>query len=215
MGKKNTLLYLDEELVDRAKQMDINLSQVTEDALKERILPFLSTGEKPLVALDQVIDEYVERGMAYRLPFRIDSITLDSIGPIDHLDTVFDDVTALTGGNGSGKSTVLKAIAHSYGQGDINTSMLLDHSAEQGAINMEITPEEQLELTLDRQDSTVSTTRSARCLLIDGLFGRLTDERTTDLLDQIVERDEQIIFTGYRDELFQEHDGVTVVDLDG
>jgi post-segregation antitoxin (ccd killing protein) len=81
--KKNTLLYLDSDLVEKAKEANINISRFVEDKLTHEL-----RAVRPKTAheyLQKVIADTAERGAsfygeAHRLPFQIESLKLENIG---------------------------------------------------------------------------------------------------------------------------------------
>ena len=62
MSKKNTLLYLDENLVKLAKKYNLNISQITEIALKSRLFPLLPKSERKSIEQNLTTDfeHYIE-----------------------------------------------------------------------------------------------------------------------------------------------------------
>jgi len=93
MKKKNTLLYLDSDLVEKAKTENINISKLAEDALRTAL-----DMKRPVT-----VEEHVQRILkdadvtthesfyqeTYLLPFQIESLALDNIGPFEKFETRF------------------------------------------------------------------------------------------------------------------------------
>ena len=80
--KKNTLLYLDSHLVERAKQEEINISELTEQALThalEKTNPKTAAEylRRTLANTSKYLSPY---GEAHLLPLQLQSVTLKNIG---------------------------------------------------------------------------------------------------------------------------------------
>jgi post-segregation antitoxin (ccd killing protein) len=71
--KKNTLLYLDSDLVERAKRENINISRLTEEALKQALeIGRPRTAQEHLrKLLADVGNESSFYGETYLLPFQM------------------------------------------------------------------------------------------------------------------------------------------------
>jgi len=89
--KKNTLLYLDGDLVERAKRENINISQLAEDALRQalNINSPRTAHEFIRRVLADAGRENAFRGEAYLLPFRIESLKLENVGPFNRFEAEF------------------------------------------------------------------------------------------------------------------------------
>ena len=113
--KKNTLLYLDARLVAKAKQYNLNLSKITEYAVKSHLFPMLSIGEKAEADFWEYLKDLEKEKCAFFLPVRIKKIKLANIGPINDLTIGFKKFNIVTGKNASGKTTLIRSIAYIFG----------------------------------------------------------------------------------------------------
>lgn len=127
MVKKNTLLYLDEDLVKLAKKLDLNISQITEMALKSRILPMLPSSERRelerrlrIEDFDNYLEDLKKRKMCFFLRIGIKGLQLKNIGPFDDEKFSFTrGLNVVYGLNGSGKTTILNSILEAFGYGGL------------------------------------------------------------------------------------------------
>lgn len=89
--KKNTLLYLDEDLVRLAKKLNINISRLAEEALKEKLLSLLPKSEKKLLEKSIMthffdhLHHLREEGYCYFLRIPIKEVKIKNIWKIDSL----------------------------------------------------------------------------------------------------------------------------------
>lgn len=89
--KKRTFVYLNSGLVERARKENINISGLTEEALRQSL-----EIEKPRTALEHlrelladVGNETSMYGDVYFTPFQIQSLTLTKVGPFDNFQADF------------------------------------------------------------------------------------------------------------------------------
>jgi post-segregation antitoxin (ccd killing protein) len=110
MRKKN-MVYLDANLVERAKKENINISRLAEEALKQAL-----EIERPRTAqehlrklLAEVGSESSFYGETYFLPFQIESLKLTNVGPFDNFEAKFhkNSTNIIHGSCGNGKSTII------------------------------------------------------------------------------------------------------------
>lgn len=112
--KKNTLLYLDENLVELAKNTGLNISQITEDTLRSHLAPIMSVGERQL-DFEGHLKDLKKEGRYFFLSFHIKEIRLENIRKFDSLNIRFKDgLNVIYGMNASGKSTIIEAIARTF-----------------------------------------------------------------------------------------------------
>jgi hypothetical protein len=117
--KKNTLLYLDSDLVERAKRDNINISRLTEKALKQALkieTPRTARGHLRRL-LTEAGNESSLYGETYLLPFQIQSLELTKVGPLDNFEAHFNinSINLIQGPCGSGKSTIIRSILYAFG----------------------------------------------------------------------------------------------------
>jgi post-segregation antitoxin (ccd killing protein) len=189
--KKNTLLYLDDELVKTAKLQNINISRVTENALKQ-ILEFSKpqTTEEHLAKLfSEAGKEDSPYGETHLLPFQIKSIKLTDIGPFKTFETEFSEnsVNVISGANESGKSVLIRSILYAFGS---NHRYFTGETVGEGEIELVLYPGQGLVKISGDQPS-----RGYQCIVIDDTFLRLSVEVITPLMGELEKLGIQIILT--------------------
>jgi len=199
MGKKNTLLYLDENLVRRAKKFGLNLSEVAEAALRERLLPLLSTGELQL-DFDQHLKDLKEEGDCYELPIELEGIGLKNVGPLNKLEVKFKrDINVILGPAGSGKSIMIRAIARAFGQRHplVDEKSLLKHGKWGGEIKIYLRESPAIELGLGKERAK----RPIACMLLDEPLVQVLAKDKKKFLAWLKRKGNQVILAS-RDESF-------------
>jgi hypothetical protein len=185
--KKNTLLYLDEDLVRSAKKNGINISKATETAIKSLLFPYLSLGEKAALNFDKYLDDLEEEGRVHYLPFKIESLSAENLGPIKKLDLKFKNKNIIFGGNASGKTILLNVIAHSFGKKANNLEWMSDKGNNKFKLKLEF----------EGNDLFIETNfeKDYKSILIDGGLERLSEEPLNKFLKYLLKLDYQVILT--------------------
>lgn len=107
-------------MVERAKRENINVSKLAEDALRQALN----------ISSPRTAHEYIRRvladagrenafhGEAYLLPFQIESLKLENVGPFKEFETEFcrDAINVIFGLDGSGKSFIIRSILLAFGK---------------------------------------------------------------------------------------------------
>lgn len=193
--KKNTLLYLNCDLVERAKKENINISRLAEDALKKAL-----DIRRP-VTVKQHIQRMLEEtgsqgsfyGETYLLPLQIESLTLSNIGPFGRFGSKFsrDGINAICGPNGSGKSTIVRSILYAFGR---RHRYFSDRATNGGTIKLRLFPGQ---TSIDITDATnhENGTKGYGCLVADDPFSRLRKNMIVPLIKQLNCLGIQIIIT--------------------
>ncbi len=183
--KKNTLLYLDEDLVRSAKKNGMNISKVTETTIRSLLYPYLSMGELAALNFDKYLEHLEEEGKVHYLPFKIKCLSAKNIGPIKEVDFMFKNKNILVGANASGKTILLNAIAHSFGKKDKN---LIHASSDKKS---------KLKLEFEGKDMSIETNfqKDYKCMLIDDGIGMLSEEPLNKFLKYLLKLDYQVILT--------------------
>jgi hypothetical protein len=175
MTKKNTLLYLDRELVRLAKKENINISRVTEKALRRELR--VKQPKSPEVLLQQLLSEAenVQESWFYAktcvLPFQVKSLCLNEVGPFRNLELSFQKnaINLLCGPRESGKSLVLHMIILAFGRKHSQLQVPLN----KGTISVKVF-EDQNSITITPSTHTYSQrgafAKEYRCLLSDDPF---------------------------------------------
>jgi len=203
MAKKNTQLYLDEELVKIAKERKLNLSQITEKALIQNLYPILSPGERMAINFNHYLLSLTEDNQCFLLPFEIKRVKLNHIGIIKHLDVEFRKINLVTGLYGSGKTTLLHSIAGLTGVAEKPGENLLRINYEKGYIELEIVPPKKLYLKLRRgRQVPIIDEGIHKCILLDAPFSRIEpNSNFYAFLEYLMSFNLQIIMTIAKDVL--------------
>ena len=196
MGKKNTLLYLDEKLVKEAKKLHFNISKITEDAIKHHLFTSLSSGEKASIDFGRYLATLKDEKRCFFLPFKLDELELNSIGTIDGLKTQLGKFNVFIGDHGTGKTTVIRSIVYMLGYPEPNIDRLLKIDEPEGEIRINVLSEESLIVKLKRnKDSEIIIEDTVRCIVLDDPGAELDSENFKKFLDYLRRLDTQIIMT--------------------
>lgn len=200
--KKNTLLYLDENLVKAAKRFGVNMSEITEEALREKLYPHMSGGERQMFFDQHLVNLWVEE-RCWELPIELDSVELKNVGPIDEFKARFTSgINVVVGPNGSGKTMMFRAITHVFGQpteSKWERIVLLKHGKKSGEIKIKLRGGPMIKLELEKEKEKASHPRE--CLLVDEPLDHAMTEHKRKFVEWLGRGGGQvIIFT--RDESF-------------
>lgn len=194
--KKNTLLYLDSDLVEKAKRENINISRVAEDALR-KTLDIKWRPATPREHLQKIFETADERDEGIRetyfLPFQIESITLSNIGPFREFEGHFspNGVNIIYGPNGSGKSIILRAILFAFGR---RHKYFGKRQSGGGTVKLTLFPNQTTVKVTDVESQDCFTKRGG-CLIVDDLLARIPRKMIVPLFDEMNRLDNQVIIT--------------------
>lgn len=196
MSKKNTVLYLDENLIDKARKRNLNLSQIMEIALKQHLFPYLSTSERIAIDFDEYLENLKREKRCFLLPCELKRLRLRNVGFIKNLDVEFQKVTIILGRAGTGKTTIIRSIAYMLGLEDFPESQLLKDGFTRGKIELDVVPKKRLNLSL-KAGGDVSFVRSGkdRCILLDAPGDIFDSETFKKFLHHLMGFDLQIVMT--------------------
>jgi hypothetical protein len=203
MPKKNTLLYLDAELVEMAKRVGMNISELAEAGLRDRLLPHLSGGQRALI-FGQHLEDLKTGGLwaqCYELPFTVKSLRLKNVKVLGEFRAKFTQgVNLIIGGNDSGKTTAIRAIACMFYPDHPFRHVLKTVAAGEkgGTIELEI-----LEPTI-KYNVMAGESENARCVLLDEplphVDGATFSKHRDRFLHWLKERYAQVIIASAREE---------------
>jgi post-segregation antitoxin (ccd killing protein) len=192
--KKNTLLYLDVDLVERAKKENVNISRLAEDALKEalKIAVPRTAREYLLRALADAGREQAFYGEAYLLPFQIESLKLENVGPFQDFEAKFRKgaLNVIYGPCGSGKSTIIRSILLVFGKRHTYFS-----KSKNGKITLKLFPHQDSVNVTTNQENPLDAVRGYRCLIADDIFQRVPKSMISGLCEEMKKLEIQIIIT--------------------
>ena len=196
MGKKNTLLYLDENLVKEAKKSNLNISKISENAIKHYLFASYSIGKRASIDYGQYLVTLKEEKRCFFLPFPLDEVELYSIGIIDGLKTKFSQFTVFVGNHGTGKTTVVRSIVHMLGFSEPNIERLLKNNAPMGSICLNVSFEEPLTLKLTRgKHGEIIKEEKIGCIVLDDPGEEFDDKNYYNFIRYLKGLDTQIIMT--------------------
>jgi len=182
--KKNTMLSLDEELVKKARENNLNISKIAEESLKKNILSRSHFGKKAAEDFGKYLKDLKIGQEIYFLPFKIKSINAEKIGPIKKLNIDLKEKNLVYGPNASGKSILLRAISSTFGNKEFFSEWVNENS--------------KIEIELDNEKNKVKTNfkEDPKCILIDGSHEVLEGKYFLEFLKYLNKLKSQIIITG-------------------
>ena len=180
-NKRNTLLYLDKDLVNESKRAGLNLSLVAEEALRSR-LPYYGRF-RPETHLMRALKE----GSAAILPMRIEELSITDVNGMNNKTLRLKDLNMIAGGNGAGKSRIFRLLCRAFRISQSNG--LAYHSREK--IVVTIAPTRRIEYSEDKGDSDMAWNK--QCLIADALFTPLDKEARSKMLKHLIKTGAQLI----------------------
>ncbi len=196
MKKKNTLLYLDEILVNEAKKRKVNISKITEDALKHYLFQTMSDEEEKSIDFGPFLQNLREEKRCFFLPFELKSLHVVNIGTIKMLHTQLKKINLFVGDSNTGKTTLIRCITHMFSLAEPNIEQLLGTFANVSGIYLDVIPENPLTLKLvKRKNGAPSKEETMKCILLDDPGIGLNKETYKMLLNYLRRLDKQIIMT--------------------
>lgn len=193
--KKNTLLYLDSDLVERAKREKLNISRLTEEALKQALeITTPKTSKEHLRRLlAEVGNESSLYGETYLLPFQIQSLRLIKVGLFDNFETSFsrNSINLIHGLCGSGKSTIIRSILFAFG---IRHRYFTEKAYDTGTISVKVFPGQD-SINITGMNSSQNTLRGYKCLIADDPLERIPKDMIVPLFAELKRLGIQIILT--------------------
>jgi len=187
--KKNTLLYLDENLVELAKEKNFNISELAEEAIRTKLN---INGYHKTFNPEEYLENLRKKGLAYYIPFRINKIEIENHKFAKKVDIEFREKNFLEGANGSGKTRIIRSIL-----------MLFDNSHKLTGFSKEGCPQGigEIKIHFDTRDRITCEVCGERiglnegCIVIDEGLGVLDSKSGIVFLKYLLDRKEQIIIT--------------------
>jgi energy-coupling factor transporter ATP-binding protein EcfA2 len=132
-------------------------------------------------------------GEAYFLPFQVESLALENVGPFEKFEARFgrDAVTVVYGPAGSGKSTVLRSILLAYGR---RHKYFDERALCDGSITLKIFPGQD-SVSLRGLEDPGNLTKIYPCLIADDAFHRVNADMLGPVLCELNHLGIQIIIT--------------------
>jgi len=192
--KKNTLLYLDGDLVERAKRQNINISQLAEDALRQalNISPPRTAHEYIQRVLSDVGRENSFYGEAYLLPFQIESLRLENVGPFKRFEAEFsrDTLNVIFGLGGSGKSFIIRSILLAFGR-----RHKYFQTSDSGKVTLKLFPDQDSVNITTNARTEIDMMRGYKSLIMDDVFQRAPRDMVPEICEEIENHGIQMIAT--------------------
>jgi len=192
--KKNTLLYLDNDLVERAKRENINISRLAEDTLRHalNISPPRTAHEYIRRVLADTGCENAFYGEAYLLPFQIESLRLENVGPLKEFEAEFsrDGINVIFGLGGSGKSFIIRSILLAFGR-----HHKYFETSDGGKVTMKLFPNQASVNITTSVGNEADMTRGYRCLIMDDVFQKAPRDILPEICEEMKSLRIQIIAT--------------------
>jgi len=195
MRKKNTLIYLDANLVEKAKKENINISRLTEEALKQALeVRIPRTAQEHLQRLlTELGSENSFHGETYLLPFQIESLKLTKVGLFDNFEAHFsrNSLNLIHGTCGSGKSTIIRSILYAFG---IRHKYFTERVLSEGTITVKLFPRQYF-INVTGMKSGQNALRGYQCLVADDSLERIPKNMIVPLFAELKHLGTQIILT--------------------
>ena len=209
VNKKNTLLYLDTELVRLAKKHDLHISKITEEAIKEELRKRNIKTFDP----EEYLNSLLQKEQAIYFPFEIKSIEISNFGPIKHFKTDLDRINVIVGKNATGKTTILKSIYWILSGKGLSNEEIFLNSREKGNIKIELKENiksinysfkdklkrggEEEVLVIDKELENVQAKKLLQwnCLLVDDALSTLDGKAPDMFLKYLKKQNIQLILT--------------------
>ncbi|MGB9756161.1 MAG: AAA family ATPase [Candidatus Bathyarchaeales archaeon] len=189
------MLYLDSDLVERAKRENINISRLTEEALKQALeIGRPRTAKEHLrKLLAEVGNESSFYGETYFLPFQIESLKLTNVGPFDNFEAHFsrNSINLIHGLCGSGKSTIIRSILYAFG---IKHKYFTERVIGEGTITVKLFPGQDF-INVTGMKSGQNGLRGYQCLVADDSLERIRKDMNAPLFTELKHLGTQIILT--------------------
>jgi len=202
--KTKATLYLEEDLVRRAKESDLNMSEIANNALKQRFgLERETSRQRNLRELLQEVDE---DGRLHSLASKVAGLELENIRKFDELSLEFQDgLNVIYGPNGSGKSTICEAVVNTVASstGEVHREFV-KHGRNSGSVRVELE-----DPVVFRQFSSGGQYDEGEggVLLLDNPFVNYDEDYAREMVEQLAkEIDSQVILTTIHRGLGEEAD---------
>lgn len=180
-NKRNTLLYLDRDLVNTAKKAGLNLSLIAEEALRSR-LPYNSEF-RPKTYLMEALQE----GTAVILPFHIEELSIVYEKEANKRTLSLKPLNVIVGGNGTGKSSIFRLLCRAFRINQLNKLTYPTHMK----ITVTIAPTRRIEYSEGTDE--FGTGLNKQCIVTDTLFTRLDNEARQKMLKYLIKTGAQLI----------------------
>lgn len=201
--KTKATLYLEQDVVNQAKESDLNMSEIANNALKKRFgLEQETSKQRDLRVL---LQDAREEGRLYTLPFKIAGVEADNIGKFEELDLAFEDgLNVIYGPNGAGKTTVIEAVVNAVRPEKEAGKEFVKYDRNSGSVELELEQH-----SIERQFVPNSNYDEDGVLLLDAPFIYTAEDDIPSLVKQLQDRfSSQVILTTANRDLVDYADNV-------
>jgi len=193
--RKDIFLRLNRDLIEKAKKENIDISRLTEEALKHEleIRPPRTAHEHLQRMLAEIGREDSFYGETYLLPFQIEKLKLTKIGPFENFEVSFkaNSINVIQGLCGSGKSTIIRSILCAFG---IRHKYFTERVLGRGTIEVKLFPKQDF-INIRGTSSEKDPLRGYQCLLADDSLERIRKDMIAPLFAELKHLKIQIILT--------------------
>ncbi|MGB9756176.1 MAG: AAA family ATPase [Candidatus Bathyarchaeales archaeon] len=193
--KKDVILQLDTDLVEKAEKEHINISRLTEEALRQALeIRIPRTAQEHLQKmLAEIGREDSSYGETYFLPFQIERLKLTNVGPFENFEATFkaNSINVIHGLCGSGKSTIIRSILYAFG---IKHKYFTKRVLGEGTIEVKLFPRQD-SIKIRGVSSEHDPLRGYQCLLADDSFERIPKYMIPSLFAELKRLGIQVILT--------------------
>ena len=181
--RKNTLLYLDRDLVEKAKKMNINISKLVEATLRQTL--DISSPRTASKYLQRMLSEAGGENASletYLLPFQIESLELNNVGPFKEFEAHFNKnaLNVIVGLGGSGKSCIIRSILFAFGR----QHKFFD-PGKNGRITIGLYPDQHSVSVTTNIEGQSGETRGYRCLIMDDILCKVPNDMKAAFLEEL------------------------------
>jgi hypothetical protein len=199
--KQRVTFNINHKLLEEAEAHKLDLEADLEELIMDRISPKLSKGEKIVIDFSRHIEKMRKEKNFFLMDKQIDKIFLKNVGRFDKFETEFKKFNVILGPIGSGKTTLINAIAAIDYNIDLNKKHILKKDKKEGYIEAEVKKNKVIHFTSMNEEIWSGTEYLDRCILIDDMGSNLDDEKYLEFLYYLRQLDCQVILsTRQRDE---------------
>ena len=161
-NKRNTLLYLDKDLVNASKRAGINLSSVAEEALRSR-LPYYD-----MFIPENYLMRALRGGAVVILPLHIKELSITKMDKIGDKNLKLKNLNMVVGGNGTGKSTIFRLLLQTFRITQLNELVSYPHTETK--VTITTAPTQKIEYSEKKGDYYM--TLEKQCLVM-AIYGHM------------------------------------------
>jgi hypothetical protein len=191
--KKNTLLYLDNGLVMKAKKAGLNLSKISEQAIE---LQLWCDKEDKKTTFEEIIELLRGDNQIYFIPVEIKNIKISNLLNFSNFKANFKKVNYVIGENASGKTNLLKLIVQVFTKSTLDKEHLLLDREKEGKIKLSFNKSlHGLDFKIRKKKDT-AIDFDYPCILIDNTSTTLNQKEVEKIINYLIDKKCQIIATG-------------------